>query len=157
MWPFWCVGWYDTVIISCLVSNVPFYCIVQHSLYHDMDIGTLWLSSLVSCTPSQSTGLFFVWALFWCSLSLGAPFTYSIDRIPFHHDFHHGCCYYYCTFMAILYLLNLMFRFPVTKFWFCSCATPWMFPPLGIVWKFDIKKINLLITSHFNASQYEYT
>ena len=24
VWPCWCVGWYDTVIVSCLVSNVHF-------------------------------------------------------------------------------------------------------------------------------------
>ena len=35
-----------------------FNCIVQDSLYHNMDIGTMWHCALVSCTPSHSIGLF---------------------------------------------------------------------------------------------------
>ena len=34
VWPWRCVGWYDTVILSCLVSNVYFSCIVKDSQYH---------------------------------------------------------------------------------------------------------------------------
>ena len=66
VWSWRCVAWYDTVILSCLVSNVYFNCIVQDSLYHDMDIGTIWHCALVSCTPSQSIERVFGCALVWC-------------------------------------------------------------------------------------------
>ena len=46
-------------IITCLVSRVHFSCIVQYSLYHNTDMGTMWHCTLVSSTPSQSIGLFF--------------------------------------------------------------------------------------------------
>ena len=67
VWQWWCVGWYDTVIPSCLVSNVYFNCIriVQYSVYHNMDIGTMWHYALVSCILSQFIGLAFGCALFW--------------------------------------------------------------------------------------------
>ena len=35
----------------------------------------MWHWTLVSCTPSKSTGLLFCFALFWCWVSLCAPFT----------------------------------------------------------------------------------
>ena len=76
-WPCWCVGWYDTFVISSLASNVQFNCIVQNSLYHNMDKGTMWRCELVSSTPSQSTGLVLGCALFWCWVSLGAHVTCS--------------------------------------------------------------------------------
>ena len=68
--------------LSCLVSNVYCSCILQNSLYHNVDTGTMWHFALVSCTPSQSIGLFcffvFFWFfLFWCSGSLCIPFTNS--------------------------------------------------------------------------------
>ena len=75
-WPCWCVGWHDTVIISCLVSNVPFKRKIQYSLYHNMDICTMWHCALVSYTSSQSIGLVWVCALLWCWVSLGVP-SYS--------------------------------------------------------------------------------
>ena len=59
VWPCWCIGWFDTVIVSCLVSSVHFSCIVQYALYHNMNIGTMWHCALVSSTPSQSIGLAF--------------------------------------------------------------------------------------------------
>ena len=48
-----------------------------------MDIGTMWHFTLVSSTPSQSIGLPFVCALFWCWVSLGAPVTISLLEIFF--------------------------------------------------------------------------
>ena len=59
VWPWWCVGQYDLVILSCLVSIVCSNCIVQDSLYYDMVIGSKWNCVLGSCTPSQSIRLFF--------------------------------------------------------------------------------------------------
>ena len=56
VWPWRCVWWHVTVFLTCLVSNVYFKYKVQD--YHKMDIGTMWHCALVSCTPSQSIGLF---------------------------------------------------------------------------------------------------
>ena len=78
VWSYWCNGWFDTVIVSCLVSGVHFSCIVQYSLYHNTDISNMWHCTLVSNTPSQSIGLFLVCALFLCWVSLGAPVTISL-------------------------------------------------------------------------------
>ena len=41
-WPWWCVGWYDTGIIFCLVSNEYSNCIVPDSRYQYIDKGTMW-------------------------------------------------------------------------------------------------------------------
>ena len=78
MWPWWCVGLYDTVILSCLVSKVYFNCIVHDILYHNMDIGTMWHCALVSRTPQQSKELLFGCPLFWCWESFCIPFTISV-------------------------------------------------------------------------------
>ena len=66
VWPWRCFGWHDTLILSCLFSNVYFNCIVLYSLYHNMDIDTMSHFALVSCTLSTSIGLVFGCALFWC-------------------------------------------------------------------------------------------
>ena len=80
-------GWYNIIILSCLVSSVYLNCEVHDFLYHNMDIGTMWHWSItpnystgvqiVSCTLSddsvlsESTGLFnpvlcvSQWNLFW--------------------------------------------------------------------------------------------
>ena len=78
MWQYNCVGSCDTVIISSLVSIAFFNCIVQNSLYHNMDICTFWHYALVSCNTSQSIGLVFGCALFWRWVSLCVPCTYSL-------------------------------------------------------------------------------
>ena len=64
----------------CFLSGFKctFMCIVQYSLYHNMDIGTMWHCTLVSSTPSQSIGLVLGCALIWCWVSLGAPFIISL-------------------------------------------------------------------------------
>ena len=82
-WPCWCVRLYDTAIISCLDSNVYFNCIVQHSLYHNMGIATMWRCALVSSTPSQSICLSFGCALFWCWVPLGSPAPLSHVEVFF--------------------------------------------------------------------------
>ena len=60
----WCgyAGVLDDLILSGF--KCTFSCIIQYSLYHNMDIGTMWHCALVSYTPSQSIGLVFVCALF---------------------------------------------------------------------------------------------
>ena len=70
-------------VIFCLISNVYFNCIVQDSLYHDMDIGTMCHCALVSCTPSQSIGVVLGYVLFWCWVSLGVHFTNSLIEFYF--------------------------------------------------------------------------
>ena len=46
--------------------------------------------------------------------------------------------------MAILYILNYMFRLSVTKkVWFCKCATLWMFPHLYMLLEYCIEHITL--------------
>ena len=69
----------------CFLSGFKctFSCKVQYSLYHNMDIGTMWHCALVSSTPSQSIGLVFGGALFWCWVSLGAPVTISLIEFYF--------------------------------------------------------------------------
>ena len=82
--PCWCVEWYNTVIISCLVSNVHFNCIVQFSLYHNIDIGTMWHCALASCSPSQSIGVVIGWLGVVLVLSvICAPFTISLIDFQF--------------------------------------------------------------------------
>ena len=70
-------------IIRCYYSFlVGLKCIFRlyssGSLYYNMDIGTMWHCALVSRTPSQSIGLFFRCALFWCWVPLCVPFTNSL-------------------------------------------------------------------------------
>ena len=92
----------------------------------------MWHCALVSCISSQNMGLFFGIALFW-SCVIMCSFYYFIDRVLCHHGFHHHSCNCHWDFWAILFILSYTFRLSVTKlFWFCKCATPWMFPPLDI-------------------------
>ena len=61
---------------------IYFNCIVQDSLYHNVDIGNMWVHW--SASPYYNLWdccffvcLFFWCALFWCWVSLCAPFTIS--------------------------------------------------------------------------------
>ena len=65
---------------------------------------------------------------------------YFLDRILFHHDFHHDSCDYHLDFMAIHYFLNYALGFP-KSFWFCKCTTPWIFPPLEILFEYKIEHV----------------
>ena len=53
---YWMI-WYCYCFLSGF--KCTFNCIVQYSLYLNMDIGTMWHCTLVSSTPSQSLWLFF--------------------------------------------------------------------------------------------------
>ena len=127
--PLLCFGWCDIVNLSCLVSNVYFNCIVHYSLYHDMDIGTMWHCGLVTFTPSQFID-FFLCALFWCWVSSCVPFINCLIE-----------CYFIMTvatiieiFMVILFILNFIFGLSVTKyFWYCNYAHPWIFLRMDIL------------------------
>ena len=88
MWQWRCFGWYDTVLLSCLVSNVYFKCKVQDFLYHIMDIGTMWHCASFSCTQSESIGLVLghrvlLFSLSWCWVPLCVPFTYCLTEFYF--------------------------------------------------------------------------
>ena len=132
MWRWWCVGWYDTATNSCLYSNVCFNCIVQDPSYYNMGIGTIWRYALVSCTPSQSIGLSFVGGLFWC----------WVYRVLFHHDFRHDNRDYYGGPYGHSFILSCTFKLSLTnRFWFCKCATPWMFPTLDILLEYWIEHV----------------
>ena len=76
-WAWGYIGWYGIIILSCLDSTVYFNCIVQDSLYHNMDIGTVWHCALVSCIPSQPVMLVFGCVLIWCWVSVCVRFTNS--------------------------------------------------------------------------------
>ena len=60
-----------------------FSCIVQYSLYLNMDIGTMWHCALFCSTRSQSIGPFFGCALFWYRVSLGAPVISAFVKFYF--------------------------------------------------------------------------
>ena len=69
---------------------------------------------------------------------------YFLDRIIFHHDFHHVSCDYSWDFYGHSILVGLHFRLRVTKnFWFCKYATPWMFPPLDILLEYWIEHVTI--------------
>ena len=72
---YWMI-WY----CDCFLSGFKckFSSLVQYYLYLNMDISTIWHCTLVSSTPSQSIGLFFGCAMFWCWVSLGARVTISL-------------------------------------------------------------------------------
>ena len=107
VWPWWCVGWYDTVILSRLVSKVHFNYIIQDSIYHYMNMGTMWHCTLVSCTPSQSIGLGLGCALFWCWMSLRAPFTIFIE-------------FHFIKIFIIIVVITIRNLWPFFSFWTIS-------------------------------------
>ena len=100
-----------------------FYCTVYDSLYHTMDIVTMWHCALVSCSLWQSSGLFFVCFLFflgvggggaflWCWVSLCVHFTNSLIEFYFIMI----VVFIMGIFMAILFILIYTFRLSVTKY-----------------------------------------
>ena len=120
-----CVG-YDTVILSCLVSNVYFNCIVQNSLYQNMDIGTMWHCVLFSCTPSFWYALFRYW-VFLC-----APFIISFVEFYFIIIFIMIVKAIMRGFYGHFFNFNYIFRLFVSKyFWYFwqlpGCFHPWTF------------------------------
>ena len=141
----WCdnAGWYDIVIVSCLVSNVHFNCIAQHTLYHNIGIGTMWHFALVSSTVSQSIGLFLgvrcsgvEWHYVLLLLHV-FPWLNSISSW-----FSSWQLWLLLDFFYHSLLFELHFKLYVTKwFWCCKCATPWIFPPLDILLEYWIEHV----------------
>ena len=97
----------------CLLSGIKrtFSCIVQYSIYLNMDIGTMWHCTLVSSTQSQSIGLFFGCALSWCWVSLGAPVIISLIYFYFIMIFIMINVTIIGIFMSIHYFLNYTLGF----------------------------------------------
>ena len=92
-------GVLDDMILLFFPVLFPIYiCIVQDSIYHNMDIGTMWHWALVSCTPSQSIGLLFECVLFWCWLSIYGFLLLFLWYPLYHHDIQHDNCDYYWDF-----------------------------------------------------------
>ena len=86
-------------------------CIVQYSLNQNMDIGTMWHCTLVSSTPLYYIGLVLGCALFWCWVSLGAPFTISLIEFYFIMIFIMIAVTIVGIFMAINYFLDYTLGF----------------------------------------------
>ena len=91
--------------LACLVSNVWFKCIIQDSVYHNMDIRTMWHCELVSCTLSHSMGLLFVVCVDLVLSVILCSFYWSLDRVLFHHD---SCDYYWEVLYPLFFILNCM-------------------------------------------------
>ena len=69
----------------------------QYSLYHGMDIGTCdivhWSAAPHDCIANRTGfGVYVVLVL--------NVIRYFLDRILFHHDFHHDCCDYHWDFYS---------------------------------------------------------
>ena len=135
-------------MLSCLVSNVHFNCIIQDSLYHNMDVGTMWHCALVSCTPSQSMDWFLGVRCSGVEYHDVLLLLLILEIILFLRDIHHDSCDYYWNFMGILFILNYTFMPCVIKlFWFCKCTTPWMFPLLDILLEYWIEHVTFELLS----------
>ena len=98
LWRF--VGWYAFVIISWLVSNVYFNFIIQDSLYDIMDTRTIRHCTLVSCTPTQSVGLFFGLCVVLVLSVIMCSFYKFLDIVLFHHD---SCDYHWILWTCFLF------------------------------------------------------
>ena len=83
----------------------------------------MWHCALVSCTSSESAGLFSGCALFWCWASLCVPFTNSMTEFYFIMM----VVIIIGNFMAILLIYNYTFWLSVTKkSRFCKCGPAWI-------------------------------
>ena len=129
MWLCWCVGLCDTVIISCLKAH--FYCIVQHSLYHNWDIGTMWHCALVSCIHHS----LYIGLVLGCAISQVECHYVLLSLFPWSN-------FILIFIMILVTILNYNLRLTVTKwFWFWKCASPWMIPPLDILNEYLIEYV----------------
>ena len=109
MLAYWMI-WYCYCFLSGF--KCTFSCIVQYSLYLNMDIGTMWHCTLVSSTPSQSIELFVVCAVL---VSVIRCTCYFFLDILFHHDFHHDRCDYHWDFYGHSLHFEPHFRLSLPK------------------------------------------
>ena len=111
-------------------SKCTFSCIIQYSLYLNMDIGTMWHCTLLSSTPSQSKGLFGR-ALFWCRVSLGAPVSIALISFHFIRIFIKTVVIIIWIFMAIHYFLYYTLGFLyLSSSGYANAQLPGWFRPL---------------------------
>ena len=91
----------------------------------------MWHCVLVRCSASQSIGLGFGCAFFWCWVSLCVPLTNSSVELQIMTIIG--------IFMDILFILDYTFRLSVTmQFFFNKCTPSWMFPPMNIPFEYWI-------------------
>ena len=94
VWPCWCIGWFDTVWFQvCFQLYVPVFSMSWYGYRY------LWHCTLVSSTPwlySQSD-CFWVYVVLVLNV-IRYSCHYFLDRILFHHDFHHNCYDYHWDF-----------------------------------------------------------
>ena len=104
----WCghAGVLNELIL--LLLPVWFQVYFRYSLYHNVDIGTIWHCILVSSTPSQSIDCFWVCVGLVLSV-IRCAFYHFPDRILFHHDSDHDSCDYHWDFYGhlLLFLVTL--------------------------------------------------
>ena len=125
----------------CFLSGLKctFSCIVQYSLYINMNRGTRGHYTLVSSTPSQSTGLVLGCAFFWCWVSLGAPVTISLIELYFLMIFITIVVTIIGIVMANDYFLNFNLGFLYLSS--SGSANVQMFPPLDILLTYWIEHV----------------
>ena len=112
----------------------PSHCMFQYYLYHGVDIGTCdivhWSAAPHDCIANR-TG-FSVYVVLVLNV-IRYSCHYFLDRIIFHHDFHHDSCEYHGIFMAINYLLIYTLGFLyISHYGFANaqlpeCFCPWTF------------------------------
>ena len=96
--------------VSCLFFKCTFSCIVQYSLYHNIDRYnvTLYIGQQLPITICRTV---FGCALFWCWVSLGAPVTISLIEFYFIMIFIMIVVTIIGIFMATNYFLNYTLDF----------------------------------------------
>ena len=135
-------GVLDDLILSGF--RCAFSCMVQYSLCHGMDIGTCNIVHWSAATHHRIA----YWTGFGVCIVLvlnviRCSYHYFLDRILFHHDFHHDSCDYHWDFYGHLLPFDPHFRLSLHKlFWFCKCTTPWMFPPPDILLGYWIEHVS---------------
>ena len=88
-------------------------------------------------------------ALFWCWVSLCAPFTLSLIDLYFVMIFIVIIVTIIAIFIANILIFNYTFRFSVSK-WigFCECETLRIFPLLNTLLEYWIKHVTFGLFSH---------
>ena len=121
-----------------------FSCMFQYFLCHGMDIGTCEIvhwSAAPNNRIANRTG-FGVYVVLVLNV-IRYSCHYFLDRIIFHHDFHHDSCDYHWDFYDHWLPFDLYLRLPLYKlFWFCKCTTSWMFLPLDILLEYWMEHVS---------------
>ena len=152
VWLWWCVGWYHTVLLSCFVSNVHFNCIVQDSLYHNMDIGTICVGQLHPITRYRTVFFFFFFFFFGGgggglrSSGVECHNVLLLDKLPLIMIFILIVVTFIWFFMVVLFILNYM----------CSRWAPPPPPPTKLLYLRHTHILGLQCLSHSKFSQLSY-